>query len=39
VQKELDSVQNLLEKEREEHKKTRKELEKLKQDSTSTDES
>jgi hypothetical protein len=28
----------LLEKEREEHKKTRKELEKLKQDSTSSDE-
>jgi len=31
TQKELDAMQSLLEKEREEHKKTRKELEKLKQ--------
>jgi len=37
TQKELDAIQTLLEKERKEHKNTRKELEKLKQDTKSSD--
>ncbi len=37
TQKELDAIQTLLEKEREEHKNTRKELEKLKQDTKASD--
>jgi regulator of replication initiation timing len=37
TQKDLDAIQTLLEKEIEEHKNTRKELEKLKQDTKASD--